>query len=176
VRVVIATVRTPFTRGEPERLAAALQEALTAAGHEADIMALPFSPSSAAVIPDQMLAFRLMQAAESSGVTIDRLVALAFPATLIPHPAKRLWLQDLYRPAYDEWAAGTGFLWNAPGGRHVRQAIHVADAAAMAESTGVFASAPDVGARLRDLAGVEAEVLRPPTGQSWDRVVQCLLG
>lgn len=162
MRVAIATARVPFSRSASDTLAAALQGALQASGHEAEIVAFPFTPSSATVIPDQMLACRLMQAAESSGVAIDRLIGLAFPATLIPHPAKRLWLDGLYSPAYDGWDAGTGGLRDAPGGAHARHAIHAADAAALAESDIVYTVSGGASAQLRAYAGVVATPLYHP--------------
>ncbi len=162
MRIVIATVRVPFSRGAADTLAAGLQGALQAAGHEAEIMAPPFTPSSAAVIPDQMLACRLMQARESSGVAIDRLIGLAFPATLIPHPAKRLWLDGLYPPAYDGWTAGAGGLRDAAGGAHIRHAIHAADAVALAESDAVYTVSHGATALLRSYAGIAATPLYHP--------------
>lgn len=161
MRIVIATVRVPFSRGAADTLAAGLQGALQAAGHEAEIMAPPFTPSSAAAIPDQMLACRLMQARESSGVAIDRLIGLAFPATLIPHPAKRLWLDGRYPPAYDGWMAGAGGLRDAPGGAHIRRAIHAADTAALAESDAVYAVS-HAAALLHSYAGIAATPLYHP--------------
>ncbi len=162
MRVAIATIRVPFSRGASDTLAAALQGAIRARGDEAEIIAVPFTPSSAAIIPDQMLACRLMQAAESSGVTIDRLVGLAFPATLIPHPAKRLWLDAPYWPAYDGWGAAAGGLCRSPGGAHARHAIHAADTAALAESDATYAVSLRASERLRAHAGANATPLYHP--------------
>ncbi len=162
MRVAIATVRVRFSRGAPDRLAAALQGAIHAGGHEAEIIAVPFAPSSATVIPNQVLACRLMQAAESSGVPIDRMVGLAFPATLIPHPAKRLWLDTLYWPAYDGWGAAAGGLRDAPGGAHARHAIHAADAAALAEAEAIYTVSHGASAQLRTHAGADATPLYHP--------------
>ena len=162
MRVAIATIRVPFSRGASDTLAAALQGAIQERGHEAEILAVPFTPSSAAIIPDQMLACRLMQATESSGVTIDRLIGLAFPATLIPHPAKRLWLDGLYSPAYRGWAVETGSLRDAAGGAQARHAIRAADAAALAESDAVYAVSCRASAQLRADASTNASPLYHP--------------
>ena len=42
MRVVIATTQAPFVRGGAEIHAEGLQQALTAAGHEAEVVRLPF--------------------------------------------------------------------------------------------------------------------------------------
>src|SRR5215471_15350212 len=110
VRVVVATVRAPFVRGGAEAHAEGLRDALLAAGHEAEIVAVPFKWYPPERITDQMLACRLLDLTESDGVAIDRLIALKFPAYLIPHPAKVLWVLHQHRPAYDLWEHALGDL------------------------------------------------------------------
>ena len=40
---------------------------------------------------------------ETVGVAVDRLIGLKFPAYLIPHPRKVIWLLHQHRQAYDLW-------------------------------------------------------------------------
>ena len=103
MRVIVATVRTPFVFGGAEVLANELIQALLAAGHEAELVNLPFSNDKANRIPDQMLACKLTPLEMVSGTKVDRLIALKFPAYLIPHPNKVVWLMHQYRQAYDLW-------------------------------------------------------------------------
>ena len=42
MRIVISTVQIPFIRGGAEHLAEGLRDALVAAGHQAEIVAVPF--------------------------------------------------------------------------------------------------------------------------------------
>ena len=127
MRVGIATVQVPFVRGGAELLAENLQAALRAAGHEAEIIAIPFKWYPAERVLDHMLAARLMQVEESVGQRIDRLIALKIPAYLMPHRSKRLWLLHQHRSAYDLWDAPFSDLLHAPSGAHVRSAIRTAD-------------------------------------------------
>src|SRR5205823_9782786 len=86
MRVVIATVQVPFIRGGAELHAEVLREALLAAGHQAEIVAVPFKWYPAQTILDHMLACRLFDLSEVAGTRVDLLIGLRFPAYLIPHP------------------------------------------------------------------------------------------
>jgi hypothetical protein len=88
VRVVVANAQTPFVRGGAEMLADSLMAALAEAGHEAELVTMPFKWYPAERIPEAMLAARLMEVGEWAGGSIDRLIALKFPAYLMRHPEK----------------------------------------------------------------------------------------
>ena len=165
MRVGIATVQVPFVRGGAELLAEALLAALREAGHEAEIISIPFKWYPAARVSEHMLAARLMQVQESVGQTIDRLIGLKFPATLMPHPSKRLWLLHQHRSAYDLWDAPFSDLLHAPEGAHVRSAVRSADAMAFRECEAIYTTSRVVSARLRRFNGVDAAPLyHPPPG------------
>lgn len=165
MRIGIATVQVPFVRGGAEALAGGLQAALEAAGHEAEIISLPFKWYPAARIPEHMLAARLMQVEESCGQRIDRLIGLKFPAYLMPHPSKRLWLLHQYRSAYDFWEQPFGDLRHAPDGAHVRAVIQNADTALLGECEALYAISQIVSDRLLQFNGLHAEPLyHPPPG------------
>ena len=162
MRVGIATVQVPFVRGGAEALAGSLQAALEAAGHEAEIISLPFKWYPAARIPEHMLAARLMQVEESCGQRIDRLIGLKFPAYLMPHPSKRLWLLHQYRSAYESWEQPFGDLRHAPDGAHVRAVIHNADTALLGECEALYTISRTVSDRLLQFNGLHAEPLYHP--------------
>jgi len=90
MRILIATTQVPFVRGGAEGLAEGLQHALRSHGHEAEIVAIPFKWYPPKKILDNMLAWRLLDVTEASGVPVDLLIGLKFPAYLIPHPNKVL--------------------------------------------------------------------------------------
>ena len=165
MRVGIATVQVPFVRGGAEALAASLRDAIEAAGHEADIISIPFKWYPTARIPDHMLAARLMQIEESCGQRIDRLIGLKFPAYLMPHPRKRLWLLHQYRSAYEFWDQSFSDLRNAPDGAHIRAVIQAADNAILPECERLYTISRTVSARLQQFNGLTAEPLyHPPPG------------
>ena len=88
MRVVIATVQVPFVYGGAEIHAAELNKALLSQGHESEIVTIPFQYSPSERILDSMLISRLLDLSHSNGQKIDRLIALKFPAYLIPHHSK----------------------------------------------------------------------------------------
>ena len=162
MRVAVATVQVPFVRGGAEMLAENLCAALEEAGHEAEIVSVPFKWYPAAAIPSQMLACRLLDLTESMGTRIDRLIGLKFPAYLIAHPAKTQWILHQHRGAYDLWEQQWGDLYGAPGGSEARDAIQCADTRLIPESGRVFAISRNVADRLRRYNGIEAEPLYHP--------------
>lgn len=165
MRVVIATVQVPFVRGGAEMHAEGLQAALTAAGHQVELVALPFKWYPPERILDQILAARLFDLTESSGTTIDRVIGLRFPAYLLPHPNKVLWILHQYRAAYDLWGGELCDLMHFPNGQEVRDAIRAADRAFIPEARAVYANSRNVANRLKRFNGIDSQPLyHPPPG------------
>jgi glycosyltransferase involved in cell wall biosynthesis len=162
MRVVIATAQVPFVRGGAELLAEGLRDALRAEGHEADLVGVPFRWQPQERILDHMLACRLLDLTESCGVDIDRVIGLKFPAYLVPHPNKVLWLLHQHRAAYDLWGHPQGDLHTGPYGAQVREAIQQAECRLLPEAKAVYTIAGNVSARLRRYCGVDSEPLYHP--------------
>lgn len=168
MRIIIATVQIPFVSGGAESHAEGLKSALIAAGHEADIVAVPFNPAVPEHIPDQMLACRLLDLTEIHGTPVDRLIALKFPAYLIPHPNKVVWVLHQHRAAYDLWDYPFEDLSASPRGVLVREAIRRADQR-LAEAKAVFANSKNIANRLGHFCGINAVPLYhpPPNAESF---------
>ena len=127
MRIVIATVQIPFVSGGAEAHAAGLKDALVREGHEAEIVTVPFNPAEPERIADQMLACRLLDLSEIHGTRVDRLIGLKFPAYLIPHPNKVVWVLHQHRAAYDLWNYPFEDLNASPRGVLVREAVRRGD-------------------------------------------------
>jgi glycosyltransferase involved in cell wall biosynthesis len=162
MRVAITTVQVPFIHGGAEMLARGLCDAVRAAGHEAEIVSIPFKWYPAAAIPPQMLACRLLDLTESMGTRIDRVIGLKFPAYLIPHPNKVQWVLHQHRGAYDLWEKHWGDLYGQPGGQQVRDVITDADTRLLPQARRVFAISRNVAQRLHHYNGITAETLYHP--------------
>ena len=162
MRVAITTVQVPFLTGGAEMHADGLCHALRRAGHEAEIVRVPFKWYPAQTIPQQILACRLLDLTESMGTRIDRVIGLKFPAYLIPHPDKVLWILHQHRAAYDMWDQHWGDLYGAPSGAEAREAIRSADTRLIPEARRVFANSRNVADRLRRFNGIEATPLYHP--------------
>ncbi len=169
MRVLVATVRTPFVQGGAESLVEELIKALIAEGHEAEAVALPFNPSEPERIPDQMLGCRLLDLREIQALPVDRLIAMKFPAYLIPHPQKVFWLMHQHRAAYDMWEHPLGDLRSAPRGRAVRDIIRQGDQRIGEEARAIFTISRTVSERLRRYSEIESTPLYhpPPLAESF---------
>jgi glycosyltransferase involved in cell wall biosynthesis len=162
MRVLIATVKVPFVWGGAETHAEGLLNTIRAAGHEAGIVALPFQSYPPERILDQMLVWRLLDLTESAGRAVDRIIGLKFPAYLIPHPNKVLWILHQHRPAYDLWERASGDLIHCPHGAQVREAIRRADLYAIPEAKAIFTNSQNVSRRLRKYCGIDSIPLYHP--------------
>ncbi len=163
MRILIATVKIPFIRGGAEVLAEGLRAALKAAGHQAEVVEIPFKWYPPEKILDHMLACRLLDLTESTGTKVDLLIGLKFPAYLIPHPNKVLWVLHQHRQAYDLWnhpVARDMIL--SPNGAEVRDAITEADSRLLPESKGVYTISKNVSSRMARFCGVESKPLYHP--------------
>lgn len=157
MKVLIVNNMAPFVWGGAEELAAHLQKNVIAAGHEAEVLRIPFQWEPASGIPSQMLIVRAFEL-----MNVDHVIALKFPAYLIRHPKKTLWLLHQYRQAYDLFDAGQTNLPPGPAGEELRTLIRNADNESFAESRKIFTNSEVTRQRLRHYNGFDAEVLLPP--------------
>ena len=162
MRILIATVQVPFIRGGAEVHAEGLRDALRAAGHEVEIIAVPFKWYPPERIVDHMLACRLLDVTEVMGTPVDLLIGLRFPAYFIPHQNKVLWILHQFRTAYELWDHQLGDLIYSPDGLEVRDAIRQADRQFIAQAKLVFANSANVAARLKYFCDIEATPLYHP--------------
>ena len=167
MRILIATTHVPFIRGGAEVHAEGLRDALIRAGHEAEIVAVPFKWYPPQSVLDHMLACRLLDLSEVMGTPVDLMIGLKFPAYLIPHPKKVLWILHQFRTAYDLWDHKLGDLVYQPDGLEVRDAIRQADRQVIPQARRVFANSANVAARLKCFSGIDAKPLyHPPPNAS----------
>lgn len=158
MKVLIVNNMAPFVWGGAEELATHLQKNVIAAGHESEILRIPFQWEPASRIPSQMLMVRAFEL-----WNVDHVIALKFPAYLIRHPKKTLWLLHQYRQAYDLFDVGQTNLPPGAAGDELRTVIRNADNESFAESRKIFTNSEVTRERLRRYNGVDSEVLLPPT-------------
>lgn len=163
MRILIATVQVPFVRGGAEIHAESLEAALVAAGHQAEIVQVPFKWYPPERMLDQMLACRMFDLTESSGTRVDLLIGLKFPAYYMRHPNKVLWILHQHRQAYDLWSHPlAGDMIHYPAGLEVRDAIIEADRKLIPEAKRVYANSKNVAARLSQYCGIASVPLYHP--------------
>lgn len=160
--VLICTTQVPFTRGGAESHVEGLRRALVAAGYDAEVAALPFKWYPPEEIMRGALAWRMLDVSEANGKPIDLVIGMKFPAYVVAHERKVLWVMHQYRAAYN--LAGTAFddLSHYPEGPRVREWIRECDGRFIGEARKVFANSKTVAERLVRYNGIESEPLYHP--------------
>ena len=99
---------------------------------------------------------------------VDRVIALKFPAYLVPHPHKTLWLVHQYRQAYDLWGTNLTNVSGDQRSEEIKDLINSADNACFASCKGIFVISRVTQARLNNYNGVSSSILLPPLKASDD--------
>lgn len=160
MNIAIVNNQAPFIRGGAEQLAEWLADRLRREGHGAEVIRIPFAWSPAERVLDSMLAARLIRIPN-----VDRVVALKFPAYLVPHDDKVLWLLHQFRQAYDLWGTPYQDIPITPTGHRVRDAVIEADNVHLREVSQIFTNSQIVGSRLLRHNGIASTVLHPPLAE-----------
>jgi glycosyltransferase involved in cell wall biosynthesis len=160
--ILICTTQVPFTKGGAEAHVAGLKRAFGDNGYEAEIVSLPFKWYPPAEIMRHTLAWRLLDLSEANGRKIDLVIGMKFPAYVVAHENKVLWLMHQHRSAYN--LAGTPFddLSIHPDGPRTRDLIRHCDEQFIPEARKVFANSKRVAARLLRYNRIESEPLYHP--------------
>jgi glycosyltransferase involved in cell wall biosynthesis len=160
--ILICTTQVPFTSGGAESHVAGLRQAFLDAGYNAEIAALPFKWYPPSEIMRGALAWRLLDLLESNGKTIDLVVGMKFPAYIVEHPRKVLWVMHQYRSAYNLWGTQYDDLSTYPEGLTLRDWVHYCDNQFIPQSQKVFANSMTVADRLLKYNNIESEPLYHP--------------
>jgi glycosyltransferase involved in cell wall biosynthesis len=160
MRIAVCHPQTPFVRGGAETHAESLVRALKAAGHEAELVTVAGNWFPGTELVHQMAVWRSLDIAESNGVKIDAVIALKFPAYLVPHERKIVWLIHQHRSAYELWDRPEyPDLSQQDEGVAVRDMIWRSDRIALGEAKRIFANSKNVQQRLWNSIRVPSEVL-----------------
>lgn len=161
MKVAVVNNSVPFLRGGAEHLADSLVQQLSARGHQTTLVKVPLRWATPADVAESMFAASAMRIPEA-----DVVIPLKFPAYLVQHPRKVVWLLHQFRQVYD--------LWGVPGHGpeitedtlELRRAIRAADNTALGEARRVFSNSAVTANRLAEHNGLRADVLLPPHGDS----------
>lgn len=157
MKILIVNNMAPFVWGGAEELATHLKKNLIIAGHQAEILRIPFQWESATCIPSQMMMVRALEIPN-----VDHVIALKFPAYYIRHPKKTLWLLHQYRQAYDLFDSNQTNIPDSPMGDNLRAVIRNADNESFQECRNIFTNSSVTQDRLKKYNGFNSEVLFPP--------------
>lgn len=160
--VLICTTQVPFTTGGAESHAEGLRRALNKAGYRAEIVALPFKWYPPTEIMRSAMAWRMLDLSAANGRSVDLVIGMKFPAYLVAHSRKVLWILHQHRSAYNLWGTPFDDLSTYPDGVRVREWIKHADERFIPEAKKVFANSRAVADRLKRYNNIESEPLYHP--------------
>lgn len=100
MKIAIATVQVPFIWGGAEYLAQGLLAALRKAGHETEIISMPFR-FNRRYLRDGIRAWRELDFTTLDAGSPDGVIGLKFPAYNVAHPNRTAWVLHQHRAVYD---------------------------------------------------------------------------
>jgi glycosyltransferase involved in cell wall biosynthesis len=164
LRIAVAHAQTPFVRGGAETHTESVVAALKQAGHEAEEVVIAGKWYPATELVHQMAVWRALDLSESNGERIDMVIALKFPAYLVPHERKVVWLIHQHRSAYELWDhpefADLGKQLDGPA---VRDMVHQSDRISLGEAKRIFTNSRNVQQRLWNSLRLSSDVLYHPS-------------
>jgi glycosyltransferase involved in cell wall biosynthesis len=161
VKVLVLNNGIPFLKGGAEHLADSLAHELEVRGHQAQVVRLPLRWHSPDAIADSMAAATAIRLED-----VDRVIALKFPAYLVPHENRVVWLLHQFRQVYDLWATPHQYLPDDEATEELRRAIQASDTRALRSVKGLYCNSSVTADRLERFNGLRAEVLLPPHGDA----------
>jgi len=152
----------PFVHGGAEILVRELAAALTARGHRARIVSVPFTDAPRDELLAGVEAWRLLDVTRAAGGDVDLVIATKFPTYFASHPRKVLWLVHQHRAAYE--LAGTRFsdFAHTPRDVALRRRLIDLDTRALRECVGHFTIARTVSDRMLKFNGIASAALYNP--------------
>ena len=162
-RILVCTAQVPFARGGAELLAEGLRDALRAAGHRADIVALPYTRAPHRELLASALAWRMLDLTTVDGQPVDQVICTKFPSYVVAHPRKVVWLVHQHRQLYD-WRGTRWSDWGGePGDRELGDALARLDRRTLGEAVRRFTISPTVSERLSRFNQLSSTPLYPPS-------------
>lgn len=127
--------RRPFAREGEDNLCDRLVHALRRQGAQAEALHLPLAGDMAEGVIDEMLVARSLRLRN-----VDRVIALSFPAYLVPHANKVYWFTQPHPRGQDPGVSGSSRADQDEGRSRLHLATRNADALAFAEARAIHVS------------------------------------
>ena len=161
-RVLVCNAQVPFVSGGAERHAAGLVHELKVAGHEAELVQLPFKWYPRPEIIASAMAWRLLDVTKADGKRVDLVIPMKFPSYMVRHPNKVVWLIHQFRQAYDRFGTPQSDFSASTEDTRWRELVHQADRTGLTEARKIFTNSRNTEERLRRFNGIEGKALYHP--------------
>jgi glycosyltransferase involved in cell wall biosynthesis len=157
VKILVVTNMAPFIWGGAEELATNLVANLRGIGQQAELLRIPFKWDPYERLLEEMLLCKSMRL-----INVDRVIAMKFPAYLVPHSRKTMWIPHQYRQAYDLFDSGHSNIPDSPRGGEIRRIIRETDIACFRSAERLFGVSQVIADRMMKYNNIRCEVLMPP--------------
>jgi glycosyltransferase involved in cell wall biosynthesis len=157
VQVAILSTVVPTVRGGGRFIVDWTAEALTARGHDVEVLSVPFDDNPEHLV-EQIVGLRRLPVADAGEV----MVTVRWPAHMAVHPRKIAWFIHHQRVFFDLWDTPHRPFPDRPYWRAMRELLRTADTTGLAECRQIFANSAVVASRLERFNRLDAEVLLPP--------------
>lgn len=161
-RILILGAKVPFTRGGQDALVESLMSRLRLAGHEVDLVEIPYAVSKRRDLLKMAAFWRTFDFTRFGGKDVDLIIATKFPTYYAKHPRKSVWLVHQHRPLYELHGTNYSDFSDELEDEFLRRALTEGDAKVLGEANFVGAISRNVSERLLRFNGVASEALYPP--------------
>lgn len=162
MNVCVCSVQVPFVRGGAESMVENLLEALRQRGHAVEHVCLPFKWYPKEQIIRDCMAWKLLDISESYFQSVDCVIATKFPAYLVRHPRKIVWLAHQFREVYDCFDTSLSGFDYSEFDTTIRRILFHWDYQAFMESEKTFTISQNVSRRLLQYNGIESRHIYVP--------------
>jgi glycosyltransferase involved in cell wall biosynthesis len=161
-RICVCSAQIPFTYGGTEILAQHLIDRLRQRGHFAEHVRLPLQTQPHEELIKSCLAWRMIDLNFVELERIDLVICMRFPAYMVRHDNKVIWLLNQYRQIYDLYETHYSNFQLTSKDNEIRKYLIDLDHLSFNESKRIFCQSRNVARRLKESTGYDSDILFPP--------------
>lgn len=163
LKILLCSVQVPFIKGGAEYLSDSLYNEMVKRDYEIEYVKIPFKWYPPQQLISQSLIWKLLDLTETNGQKIDGVIANKFPAYLVNHENKVIWLFHQHRSAYDNaYTEFDDLVTHKHVGEIVRKKVHEMDQKSLSSAKKVYTIAQNVTDRLMKYNNIKGTTLYPP--------------
>lgn len=159
MNILVTASHVPFMSGGATHMVNGTVEALRQAGHQVELLRLPFHFAPESALHQLMDFTRTLDLSCPNGQQVDRVISLQFPGYGVQHPHHTVWLMHQHRAVYELFQPEQA----PPALRQLREAVHGFDNQSLARANRRYAISKRVAQRLFEFNRLDAQpLLHPP--------------
>jgi len=159
MKILIPSIQVPFISGGSTIMTKGLQKALLKAGHDVEIVTIPFKFSPHSYVSDLINIWKEQDFSSFNGHTIDMVIVLQFPAYYVQHSNKVLWLMHQHRSMYELYDETTA----TKEDQKLKNEVHLNDTEELQKIQKRFSMCENVTNRLLKYNNISSKpVYHPP--------------